>query len=186
MILIINTCKEELHYYEFVKPIEDLMKDLKIDFKTIKSNNIKEEDFKGSEKIIITGTSLKDFNYEKKDFSWIRKYDKPILGICAGMQIICKAYGCDIKKIPKTHIGLRKVLINENFLGVTGNIEVYCLHNNSVKENKILKSQFKITIRNYDKTNTVESIQHLKKPIYATLFHPEVKNKNIIENFLYM
>ena len=30
-ILVINICKEPLHYFEFVKPIEDILKNNKLD-----------------------------------------------------------------------------------------------------------------------------------------------------------
>lgn len=180
MILIINTCKEEMHYYEFVKPIEDIIKKTGKEFKVIKIDDVKEKEFKKSEKIIITGTSLRDFNYESEDFSWIKKYDKPMLGICAGMQIICKEFGCELGH--ETEIGFHDIIFKKDFLGINENetIKAYCLHNSIVKYSKDLKLAFDI----YSKNDYIQAIKHKYKQIYCTLFHPEVRNKKIIENFL--
>jgi len=32
----------------------------------------------------------------------------------------------------------------------------------------------------------VQAVKHKNKPTYATLFHPEARNKDLIENFLYL
>ncbi|MDP3986930.1 MAG: hypothetical protein Q8P81_01750 [Nanoarchaeota archaeon] len=90
MILIINVCKHKLHFYEFVKPVGDILV----------KNNIKgfirhytcltKKDLEKASKIIICGTALKDNDYLEniKKFSWLKDCKKPVLGICAGMQII--------------------------------------------------------------------------------------------------
>ena len=45
-------------------------------------------------RIILSGTTMKDFETQKhlEKFQWIKAYDKPILGICAGMQVISLIY----------------------------------------------------------------------------------------------
>ena len=53
--------------------------------------------------------------------------DKPILGVCGGMQIIGKLFGGKLKK--KTEIGYYKENFNKNFFGLIGESEVYHLHN---------------------------------------------------------
>ena len=65
MILIINICKEKLHYLEFVKPIEDILRKEKIEYQTIYYKKITDKELlnKKLEKIIICGTSLKDNGY---------------------------------------------------------------------------------------------------------------------------
>ena len=159
MILIINLCKEKLHYYEFVKPVEDILKDKGIKFFTKNYRKISEADLKKSDKIIICGTSLKDnmFLEHLNKFSGIKYFKKPILGICGGAHLIGLVFGGKLKK--KKEIGLKKMNI-KNFLGINGEKEVYHLH------------QFYVLPEIYHKEN-----------IYATLFHPEVRNKEIIANF---
>ncbi|MEM4637732.1 MAG: hypothetical protein QXK76_01735 [Candidatus Woesearchaeota archaeon] len=177
MILIIDICKEELHYNEFVKPIEEIMKAENQKYLIVKGNSI--ITCPGyADKIIIAGTSLRDFDYEKQDFSWIRAYNKPILGICAGMQIICKEYKCSLGKA--TEIGLKEIKFDKEFLSVKGKIQAYCLHNIIIKNSKNLRTLFDIYARN----QYIQAIKHKQKPIYATLFHPEVRNKDIIVQFI--
>ncbi len=159
MILLINICKEKLHFYEFVKPIEDILSKNKIRFFTKHYKEIDKKDLEKADKIIICGTSLKDnefLNYMDK-FQWIKDYKKPIFGICGGAHVIGLILGNKLKKIKE--IGLKKIFI-KNFLGINEEREVYHLH------------QFYVLPEIYNKGN-----------IYATLFHPEVRNKDIIVNF---
>ncbi len=159
MILIVNICSEILHYYEFVKPVEDILINKGIKFFTKHYKKINENDLKKADKIIICGTGLKDNDFLRdiRRFEWIKNYKKPIFGICGGAHIIGLIFGGKLKE--KKEIGLKKTKIN-NFLDISGEKEVYHLH------------QFYVLPEIYHKEN-----------IYATLFHPEVRNKDIIANF---
>ena len=160
MILIINICKEKLHESEFVKPIEDIVK--KIDkVKIVNCQNLTIKEVNNADKIIIAGTSLKDndFLMHLDKFSWIKNTNKKILGICGGAHIICLVLGYKLKK--KKEIGLKDLGLKKEFLGMKGKMQVYHLH------------QFYVLPEVYNKGN-----------IYTTLFHPEVRNKNLIENFV--
>ena len=100
MILIINICHEKLHYYEFVKPIEDILRKGGVGFFTKYYKDITDSDLEKSLKVIICGTSLKDGEFVKdvSEFSWVSSFDKPLLGICGGMQVIGLLNGRDLKK----------------------------------------------------------------------------------------
>ena len=63
MILIISICKEKLHELEFVKPIEDILKNNNAKFATKHYSKISKADLQRADKIIICGTSLKDNEY---------------------------------------------------------------------------------------------------------------------------
>lgn len=175
MILLISTCKEKLHELEFVKPIEDILRNSGINFFTKHYTQINKKDFAKADKIIICGTSLKDDEFLKdiKNFSWILDFNKPLLGICAGMQIIGKIFGGRIKN--KTEIGF----FYENlysFLGITEDkTEVWHLHNNYCDFSR----EFYIWKGN----EIAQAVKHKEKEIYACLFHPEVRNKSLITNF---
>ncbi len=190
MILIINVCKEKLHYYEFVKPIEDILKKNKIAFFTKHYTEIKESDLKKANKAIICGTSLKDFDYNKHlgKFSWIKNFNKPILGICAGMQLMQIADELDrqVKELDiksdlnlivkkKTEIGYYFENFKKEFLSLKGKHEVYHLHNNYIPTSK--------NFEQFNDGKIPQAIKHKTKPIYGVLFHPEVRNKKLIEEF---
>src|SRR3989344_5148282 len=99
-ILVMNVCKEKLHYYEFVKPIEDVLRREGFEFYTKHYTKFDDKDLK-ADKIIICGTSLKDNDFLEhlNFFTWIPFYEKPILGICAGMEIISSIFELDVTKI---------------------------------------------------------------------------------------
>ena len=160
MILIIDICKERLHAFEFVKPIEDILKNNKFDHFVKHCLDITEAEIKKADKIIICGTSLADNDFLKhmKKFSWIKYYEKPILAICGGAHITGLLLGYKLKK--KKQIGLKEIILKREFLGVKGKRNVYHLH------------QFYVLPELFKKDN-----------FYATLFHPEVRNKDMIVNF---
>ncbi|MEK6827301.1 MAG: hypothetical protein AABX99_02335 [Nanoarchaeota archaeon] len=172
MILIINVCKERLHYFEFVKPIEKIIGK---DFFTKHYSEVNEEDLRKADKIIICGTSLKDNQFVKdiKNFEWIKNYKKPILGICAGMQIISLVYGAKIKK--ETEIGFYKERFIYYFLGLSSEKEVYHLHNNYATLPKDFES--------FAKNKIPQAIKHKTREIYGVLFHPEIRNEKMIIEF---
>ena len=172
MILVINLCKEKLHYLEFVKPIEDI---LEKDFFTKHYLELSENDFDKADKIIICGTSLKDNSFleDINKFNWIKHFDKPLLGICAGFQLIGLIHEGELKK--KLEIGFFFENFDKMFLGLEGKQEVYHLHNNYVD----FCDHFDL----FSDGEIVQAVKHKEKEIYGTLFHPEVRNKEMILNF---
>lgn len=193
MILLINVCAERLHYYEFVKPIEDILIAKKIGYFVKDYKLITKKDLSEAEKIIICGTSLKDNEFLKNinKFQWIKTFEKPILGICAGMQVIGLTYGGKIKK--KTEIGFYSEIFEkvtfrdksfmqpavEEFLGLSGKQEVWHLHNNFIDFKKL--KDFEAICEG---SGILQAVKHKNKEIYGVLFHPEVRQKDIIVNFL--
>lgn len=187
MILIINVCREKLHYYEFVKPIEDILKKNKIKFFTRHYKKIKKGDWSNAKKIIICGTSLKDNEFLNIDARFFRR-NIPVLGICAGMQMIQIAEELDrqVKELDiknnlnhilkkKTEIGYFHENFKKKFLSLKGEHEVYHLHNNYFPLSKNFKQ--------FNDGKIPQAIKHKTKPIYGVLFHPEVRNKKLVEEF---
>jgi GMP synthase-like glutamine amidotransferase len=178
MILIINVCKEKLHFLEFVKPVCDILEDNKIKYFILDYKLLKLSDFKKCSKIIICGTSLFDNKFIKdiRKFEWIKNTDKSILGICAGMQIIGAVYGA--KLIKKTEIGYYSEDFIKEFLCLSGDSEVYHLHNYYADFSKLKDFE------SYSSGEINQAVKHKNKSIYAVLFHPEVRNKNLILEFI--
>jgi len=176
MITVIQICKEKFHYYEFVRPIEEIIKKTNTEFISIHYKDLTEDMLSKSRKIIICGTSLKDnaFLDDIKYFLWLRGYNKPVLGICGGMHILGLLYNEKMHK--KQEIGLTKVEFKKDFFGMKKIEEVYELHN------------FYVTSKEYniiaESKNCPQAIKHREKPFYAVLFHPEVRNKELIRNFI--
>jgi GMP synthase (glutamine-hydrolysing) len=163
MILVVSICKESLHNLEFVKPIEDILEKNQTPFSTIHYKKLRKRHLKKAEKVIICGTSLKDNDFlaDLEKFSWINDFRRPILGICGGSHIMGLLQG---KKLEKNfEIGLKEIKIHEDFLGVEKGetLQVYHLHG------------FSALPEIYQRDN-----------YYATTFHPEVRNKNLVETFV--
>jgi len=190
MILLINICKEKLGFYEFVKPVGDIL---------IKENRkgfirhyscLTKNDLEKASKIIICGTSIFDdkFLEDVGKFKWILDFRKPVLGICGGMQIIGLIFGGKLGRKTeenknflkkKTEIGYYNENFDKEFLGLKGKqeVEVYHLHNNYVDFRKLREFE----VFSGDKVS--QAVRHKKKKIYGVLFHPEVRQKNLILNF---
>lgn len=175
MILVIKGCKQIMHNLEFVKPIEDILKKNNFEFNTLDYKDIDSNALIDMDKIIISGTSLYDneFTNNLSYFHWMNNFKKPILGICGGFQILGLMFKG--KRIQSKKIGLSNLCFEKEFLGVKGEQEVYELHNYSVESKEF--DIYAIT------ENCPKAIKHKKLPFYGVLFHPEVRNKDMIIEF---
>lgn len=168
MILIISTCREKLSELEFVEPIKRMVDK----FIVKRFDKITDEDLNNSDKVIICGTALKDFDYLNANWSWIESFEKPLLGICAGAQVIGKAYGSHLKD--EMRIGQQKVEATKQNKLCDGEFNAYFLHTKNVEGlETVATSNGKPCI-----------LKHPKKEHYAVIFHPEVMSRHIITNFL--
>jgi len=173
--LIINSCFEKLHYLEFVKPVENVLRNTGLRFLTKHYSELRDKDLERAERVIICGTSLKDNEYLRDidKFFWIKDFNKPILGICSGMQIIGLVFGGVLKR--HLEIGYFYEDFKESFLGAKGDVEVYHLHNNYVS----FGNNFDV----FAGDKIPEAVKMKEREIYCTMFHPEVRNKNMILEF---
>lgn len=176
-VLIVSDCKEKLHEKEFVDPLAKILKKMHIPYFVKHYTKIEKKDIEKASKIILSGTSLLDNGPRAaKDF-WFLEESKPILGICLGVQMIGLKYGLSFKK--KEEMGMQKIKFKKKFLGMLGEKQVYLLHTRY--NNFRALSEFEV----YSEENGVSyAVKHKEKPIYGVLFHPEVRNKKIIQDFL--
>jgi len=178
MILVVdlNFKKDSLGFYEFVSPIVAIIEEL--DTCVVRHYlEVKPEDLRSCSKIILSGTALKDnVTLDQPDkFEWIKTCAKPILGICAGMQTIGAVFGARLEKC--WEIGMVQVTtLTPNPL-FSSSFKVYALHNYSIQPSP----DFDVLA---DSATCVQAIKHRQKTIYGVLFHPEVRNKEIIKRFI--
>jgi GMP synthase (glutamine-hydrolysing) len=167
MILLINISKFSLTENEFVKPVQKIVESC--EKKTIIKhiNNLTSNDLKNINKIIICGNSLKDNDFLNYDVQWLKNFKKPVLGICAGMQLIAKIFDNELYK--QTEIGM----CNVKFLNGTM-IEAFELHNFAVKPNG-----FKILARSENCSQIIK-----RGNFIGVMFHPEVRNEWLIKDFI--
>jgi len=176
-ILLISLCSDPLSELEFVKPIEHILKHERINLIVKHYMKISPGDSRLVEKVIICGSALKDnFFLAGEWFRWLSDFEKPILGVGSGAQVIAKAFGCNL--IRKTKIGVFKVrLIKENKLVDKRVFYAYFLTGRAIELAKPLESLAKVG-------NIDCMVKHESREIYGCLFHPEVMSSEIIMNFI--
>lgn len=178
MILIVdmNWKKDSLGYFEFVLPIARIVEPL--DGFTIKHYlEIGEKDIDPCEKIILSGTALKDNTVlsQPEKFQWLKLTKKPLLGICAGMETIGIVYGMPM--VQCVEIGMTQIsTLRANQL-FEGDFRAYSLHSLCVEPSP----QFDVLAKS---PQCVQVIKHKSKEIYGVLFHPEVRNQEVLKNFI--
>ncbi|MDQ1261104.1 MAG: synthase (Glutamine-hydrolyzing) subunit [Euryarchaeota archaeon] len=179
-ILLVDLCFEEasLSHYEFVHPIRDTLQQAGSLCDILHYTEVLPQSLANYDKIILCGTGLLDNEYAEhlQLFSWIKDFKKPILGICAGMQVIGAVYGGSI--VQNQSIGLEEIDIvkGSSLLGEPRQIEGYHLHNYAVT----LPQALSLLAGRID---AVEAFKHAAHPTYGLMFHPEVRNRWILERF---
>jgi GMP synthase-like glutamine amidotransferase len=178
MILVVdmNWKPESLGYCEFVAPILAVTE--KLDNCTVKHYlKVSKRDLDQCDKVVLSGTALRDneFLSNPERFQWLNETEKPVLGICAGMEIIGVVFGAHLNQ--SLEIGMTSVTsIKENPL-FTGDFRAYSLHTFYVEASGL----FEVLARS---TKCIQALKHKTKPICGVLFHPEVRNQEIIKKFV--
>ncbi len=178
MILIVDMCmkKDSLSAAEFTLPIASMIRG-KSDFLIRHYSKIDSKDIGRSEKIILSGTALKDNQFIKDIdmFSWIKTCKKPILGICAGMEAIALAFGSSLKQ--HKEIGMAEIRTKKKNPLFSGNFKAYELHSYAIEPS----DDFDILA---ESKGCIQAIKHKRKEIYGLMFHPEVRNRDIVDSFV--
>jgi GMP synthase-like glutamine amidotransferase len=129
MILIVDMNQEENSIWkdEFVEPIVRIAEGFGRT-RVVHWKRVSEGLARKAERIILSGSPLGETGYLKdmEKFSWLSWASGPVLGICAGMQVIGKFFTSRLDKC--TEIGMIDVrTIRDNPL-MRGDFQAYCLH----------------------------------------------------------
>jgi len=178
MILIVdmNWKKDSLGFYEFVLPIVTIAETL--DNCMVKHYlEVTNEDLSRCDRVILSGTALKDAATlsQPEKFPWVKGTEKPVLGICAGMETIGVVFG--MRLIKCLEIGMTQITtLKENPL-FSGDFKAYSLHSYCIESS----ADFEVWAKS---AKCIQIIKHKIKPIYGMLFHPEVRNPELIKCFI--
>jgi GMP synthase-like glutamine amidotransferase len=181
MILIVDLCyrKDSLSRDEFVGPIAGIVKGEGFPFTVKHFSEVEARDLAAAEKVILCGTALKDnaFIQQSEHFHWISGYTRPILGICAGMQILSVAFGGGVER--NCEIGMTEIRLvkSDPLFSGKDTFSAYELHTFSA----LPPAAFAVVAVS---EQCVQAIRHLNLPIYGVMFHPEVRNEWIVRRFL--
>jgi GMP synthase (glutamine-hydrolysing) len=180
MILLVDLCyeKDSLSQYEFVHPIARALRGIGAACKIEHYTEVEEQELQRYSHAVLCGTALQDNAYldHLTLFCWIKRFPRPLLGICAGMQVIGLIFGGRL--MPYASIGLERIelLCQTSLLGRPGQLEVYHLHGFGVTlpEGFILLA---------GSPRHPEAFKLIGGPIYGIIFHPEVRSRWILERF---
>jgi GMP synthase-like glutamine amidotransferase len=178
MILVVdmNSKENPFGFQEFVLPIVSIAEEL--EKCTIRHYlGVGETSLNGYDKIILSGSALKDTVTldETAQFDWLEGCGKPVLGICAGMQTIGLVFGGRVEKCRE--IGMTDVTTRKENILFSSTFKVYALHNYAL----VPSTCFEVLA---ESARCVHAIKHKHKAVYGVLFHPEVRNKDVVERFI--
>jgi GMP synthase (glutamine-hydrolysing) len=178
MILVVdmNWKKDSLGFYEFVLPIVTIAK---TQHECIIKHflEVTNQDLNKCDRVILSGTALKDTATlsQLEKFVWLKEKEKPVLGICAGMETIGAVFGMHF--IRCLEIGMTQInMLKENPL-FSADFKAYSLHSYCVEAS----DDFEVWAKS---AKCIQIIKHNIKPIYGVLFHPEVRNTELIKRFI--
>jgi GMP synthase (glutamine-hydrolysing) len=178
MILVVdmNWKKDSLGSYEFVLPIVAAVKPLS-GWTVRHYLEVTGKDLKECDVVVLSGTPLKDTATlsQPEKFQWLKDTDTPVLGICAGMETAGAVFGAPLRRY--LEIGMTPIqVVKENPL-VSGDFKAYSLHSVCVEES----ADFEVWAKS---AHCIQIVKHKRKEIYGTLFHPEVRNQEILTKFI--
>ena len=152
----------------------------KTDIKILKNPKIKA--------IILSGGPSSVYKNKSPKINWnLKEINKPILGICYGMQLIIQQWGGKIDSKGNGEYGLANILIkseNQIFKNLNKETDVWMSHGDQVVELNTDWNEIAVS-----DNNIIAGIQHKYLPIYGLQFHPEVNHtiqgETILDNFLF-
>jgi GMP synthase-like glutamine amidotransferase len=181
MILIVDLCyrKDSLSRDEFVRPMEKIIGLTGAPFSVRHYSALGGRDLEQADGVVLCGTALKDdrFADDLEQFRWLLEFCRPVLGVCAGMQVMAAVFGGSIE--PGCEIGMTDIrVVNPDplFAGRDA-FPAFELHGNTIRA----PDEFSILAVS---DRGVQAIRHRSRPIYGVMFHPEVRNEWIVEGFI--
>ena len=180
-LLIVNNAEADNR--EFVLPIQEILDALSMPYGVIEYEQLSEHEVNGYSGVILSASPKGNdiVEHHQQHYQWVRGYPKPVLGICAGHQIIGVLFGGKLLRNMKSEIGAVVIQIvrdDEIFNGMERKFSVVQEHMDSVT----CPQDFAVLASSDRCKNQV--MKHRKRPIYSTQFHAEKSETRVITNFV--
>ncbi len=180
-ILIVNNAAPGIT--EFTRPLEKIVSRAGMEWVTIEYDGCPTFDLSTVDGVILSGSPQGNdiVEHHQAYFGWIKSFEKPVLGICAGHHITGYLYGARLLRSEEPESGDYKVKIAKEdvlFDGMPRQFQVKQMHNDSIT----LPPDFDLLASSETCKNQI--MKHRNKPLYTCQFHPEFYNHNLINNFL--
>ncbi len=185
-IIVIDNGSQYTH--RIYRTLQDLKVETKIVPNSASFEEIKNADalaFSGSGGLVSQGASMGNCPV------YLEKFSKPILGMCAGHQLIGEFFGGKVRSASESlsgtpEFGKTEIIIDKHgdlFRGLPQKFFVWESHNDEVSE---ISPELELLA--HSDTCAFEAIKHVSRPIYGVQFHPEVQHsqygKEIYANFV--
>ncbi|MBN1793219.1 gamma-glutamyl-gamma-aminobutyrate hydrolase family protein [Candidatus Woesearchaeota archaeon] len=182
-VLIIDLNEMGLSSLEFVRPVEAIVRRAGLSPVQRKVRDVVEADWSSVAAVILSGTPLMDNAFLEEEsvnrLAWLKTFKQPVLGICAGMEAIAAVFGGELEE--KKEIGMKNIRTTRKNKLFKGEFEAYCLHRKAISRQGDWLKDFDILA---ESDACIEAIKHKDREVYGVMFHPEVRNQEMIERFL--
>ena len=166
----------------YTKNLADFLKEQKIQFEKQTPNSISIDSLLNYDSFILSGRRKNNKLTNKINSKIIKHsimYDKKLLGICYGAEILALSLGGTIRKTSSVQKGNENIICKENII---------CSNKMLVFEShgfEISKLPHTLTSIGESQNCKYEIIQYENKPIFGTQFHPEMTydGQKLIEKF---
>ncbi|MCQ8893036.1 MAG: glutamine amidotransferase [Methanolinea sp.] len=181
MILLVDLSdkKRPLLRDEFVRPVAQIVGRSGAEWTCCHFTEVDGQALAGCGAVILCGTALKDRSYldAREHFSWLRDAVNPVLGICAGMQVISLACGGIVYDCCEIGMVEVKTLVPHPLLPPGPQFSAFELHSIGCTAppgwRVLALSQA-----------CIQAFCHPVRPLFGVMFHPEVRNEGVVERFL--
>jgi GMP synthase (glutamine-hydrolysing) len=165
-----------------------VLRDLEVEVRVV-PNNTRFKDLEDVDGLVLSGgTPRLSLSPERmgRNAEYLEKADFPILGICAGHQVMATYFGGRAAEAAKPEYGIAKLVVDETdeiFRSLPTRFSVWQSHNDEV-----VKLPPDFTILAHSENCKIQAMKFRKKPFYGVQFHPEVGHTehgvDIFRNFL--
>jgi GMP synthase-like glutamine amidotransferase len=125
---------------------------------------------------VLCGTALRDNGFmDRLDaFEWLRDTDAPVLGICAGMEVLGLVNGARL--VPCKEIGMTRVRVVRPDPLLPADLEAYELHSFALED----LAAFDVLA---ESDRCVQAVRLRGRPHWGVMFHPEVRRPDVVHRF---
>lgn len=180
-ILVVNNAEPGIR--EFAQPIEKIIADSRAQPIFIEYRECLTFDFSKVDGAILTGSPQGDdiVEHHLPYFKWVKDFDKPLFGICAGHHVTGYLYGSKLLRSEEPESGDFEVSIVKTdpiFEKLTETFKTRQMHNDSIT----VPEEFELLATS--KTCINQLMKHKTMSLYTSQFHPEFYNHQLIRNFI--
>lgn len=147
------------------------------------------DDLKGVDALVLSGGAPRvalDADKLGRNGEYLDRAEFPILGICAGLHLMCMHFGGEVGPARVPEFGSTRLYVDredELFAGLPKEFTVWESHNDEV-----IKIPEGFEVLAHSESCAVQAVKMCSRPIYGIQFHPEVENTeygyDIFRNFL--